>query len=306
MSSDADLNFFEGLVEKKAEEPNPPSAPPTQPAPRIPTSRSIFSHPDAHPVALDLALLKHFQLEWLQWLPDTLFHEIEQTFKTSIAEINKLKILATQTLHVVDSFWEEWEIFEKTLWALNGTVPLVRLVQPPDLPILFAGVDIASSIREEKFSEEVARYCAAVFLNENVHYAAPPLDFCQRYLSNPYYICKDCGKHGDLIEPFDGLCTSCAGHYDTEHPFSFKPDPEAINRGAGKNISIHLTYEYEHVRERFNTLNAMAPDKVASSIREVSEDIQAAKLITAVDFMEYRKKQLNDQMSTLKDWLESV
>ena len=291
-------------MDKKAEEPSPSAV--TQPAPRIPTSRSIFSHPDAHPVALDLALLKHFQLEWLEWLPDTLFHEVELTFKTSIAEVNKLKILAAQTLHVVDSFWEEWEIFEKTLWALNGTVPIVGLIQPPDLPILYAGVDIASSIREEKFSEEVARYCAAVFLNENVSYAAPPLEFCQRYLSHPYYICKDCGKHGEILEPFDGLCTSCAGHFDTEHPFQFKPDPEAMKRGAGKNISIHLTYDHEPTKARFAELNAMPADKLASAIREVPEDIQSAKLITAVDFMEYRRKQLSDQMSTLKDWLETA
>jgi len=288
-------------MEKKAQEVTPPTP---APAPRIPTSRSIFSHPDAHPVALDLILLKNFQLEWFSWLPDTLFSEIEQTFKTSIAEVNKLKIMATQTLHVVDSFWEQWEIFEKTLWALNGMMPMTKVLQPPDLSILYSGVDMAGAIREEKYSEEVARYCAAVFLNENVFYAHEPLSFCQQYICQPYYSCKDCKKKGDINNTFDGLCTACAGHYDTEHPFKFKPDPDAIKRGAGKNISIHLIYDAEPTKARFKELDAMPADKVSSAIKENVEDIQSAKLIVAVDFMKFREKQLTDQMATLKDWLE--
>src|SRR5436190_15562058 len=108
----------------KEAEPAPvvPSEEPSSATRRL-SSKSLFSHPDAHPVVLDFALLKTFQFDWLSWLPDTLFSEIESTFGGSIAEVNRIKILATQTLHVTDLYWEHWDIFEKTIMALNGVVP---------------------------------------------------------------------------------------------------------------------------------------------------------------------------------------
>lgn len=289
----------------KEESAEPPPVPTPQ-APRILTSRSVFSHPDAHAVVLDMVLLKNFHIDWLSWLPDTLFSEIEQTFKTSIAEVNKLKILATQTLHVIDAFWDQWEIFEKTLWALNGMIPRTDVIQPPDLPILFAGVDIADNVRKETFSEEVGRYCAAVFLNENVFYAPEPLKFCQDYITQPYYHCKDCGKKASALPPFDGLCSSCAGHFEHEHPFSFKPDPDLLKNGVGRNLEIGVTYNPTPVKNRFEELDSMPAAKVAGALRETPEDIQAAKLITAIDFMKYRSQQLAEQLGSLRSWLEDA
>jgi len=255
-------------------------------------------------LALDLVLLKNFELEWLTWLPDTLFHEIELTFTTSIAEVNKLKILAAQTLHVTDVFWEKWEIFEKTIWALNGLVPRVDVMQPPDLPILMAGVDMANSIRQETYGDEVARYCAAVFLYENVFYAPEPLHFCQEFITQPYYHCHDCGKRASALPPFFGACTACLHVFDSAHPFSFKPDPE-LKPGTGRNISIEQTFDPDSVKKRFEVFDALPADKLQSVITETADDIQAAKLITAVDFMKHRSQQLAEQLTSLRSWLES-
>lgn len=306
MGNTAEENFYDELVGKTAEAPPPVVEPetsaPAETSGKKISQRSLFSHPETHPYALDLALLKHFHLEWMSWLPETLFKEIEGTFQTSIAEVNKLKILAAQTLHVTDMYWEHWELFEKTLWALNGHVPRIDVFQPPDLPILFAGVDIAHSIRDEPYSEEVARYCAAVFLNENVFYAPAPLDFCQKFITQPFYTCRDCDKKSSALPPFDGLCSSCAGHYDDLHPFNFKPDPEAVKRGRGKNLTYGKTYDQDPTKKRFEELNAMSDP--ASSIKETVEDIQSAKLITAVDYMGHKSQQLSDQLGSLRDWLE--
>lgn len=309
MQKTAEEIFYEELVGKTAEAAPAPEEPEEVEAPPTPETsgkkispRSVFSNPETHPYVLDLAMLKHFQLEWMEWLPETLFKEVEQTFQTSIAEVNKLKILAAQTLHVTDMFWEKWELFEKTIWALNGQVPRLDVLQPPDLPILYAGVDIAHSIRDESYSEEVSRYCAAVFLHENVFYAAPPLEFCQRYITQRYYICRDCEKKGSALPPFDGLCSSCGGHFDDEHPFNFKPDPEAVKRGYGKNLTYGNTYDPDPTKKRFEELNAMKDP--ASSIKETVEDIQAAKLITAVDYMNHKSQQLSEQLSSLRGWLE--
>jgi hypothetical protein len=303
----AEETFFDSLVGKTAEEAPPeekeqPAVAPPQEAPKRISQRSVFSNPETHPYVLDLVMLKHFRLEWLSWLPETMFREVEQTLQTSIAEVNKLKILATQTLHVTDMYWEHWDLFEKTLWALNGQVPLLGHLQPPDLPILYAGVDIAKSIREEPYGEEVSRYCAAVFLNENVFYAPDPLGFCQKYITQPYYTCRDCEKRGSALPPFDGLCSSCGGHFDDDAPFSFKPNPEAVKKGLGKNLTTGKTYDPDPTKKRFDELNAMSDP--SGSIREIVEDIQAAKLITAVDYMNHKKKQLSEQLSSLRGWLE--
>lgn len=303
MTSPEDI-FVEELMRKKAEEVTPP---PDLSAPKSLTSKSVFSHPDAHPVALDLVLLKNFELEWLSWLPDTLFSEIEKTFSTSIAEVNRLKILAAQTLHTIDAYWDNWEIFEKVLWSLNGQIPRTDVIQPPDLSILMSGVDMADGIRKETYGEEVARYCAAVFLHENVFYAPEPLGFCQKYISQPMYKCPDCGQTGSALPPFEGICWSCGEHFDSEYPFRFKPDPNslAVRKGAGTKVSIGLTFDPEPTKNRFQELDSLPQDKLRASIHETVEDIQAAKLIIAVDYMKYRSQQLAEQLTSLRSWLEA-
>ncbi len=306
----AEENFYEHLVGKIAEEiTHPPQE--AEIVVKEPENSSkispkgIFSNPDAHPYVLDLILLKHFNLDWLSWLPETLFKEIETTFKSSVAEVNKIKILAIQTLHVTDMFWEQWELFEKVLWALNGHVPIITSIQPPDLPLLYAGVSIADSIRKETYSDEISRYCAAVFLNENVFYAPPPLEFCQAFITQPFYICKDCDKKGSALPPFDGVCTSCGGHFTDETPLNFKPDQEALKRNRGKNLTYGNTYDPDATKQRFEELNKM-DNLTASFIKETVEDIQAAKLITAVDFKTYKEKQIAEQLAALRGWLETV
>lgn len=298
--------FFDGLqvMVKEAEQRPPQAQEEPAAAPKLPTSRSLFSHPDAHPVVLDFALLKTFQFDWFSWLPDTLFSEIESSFGGSIAEVNRMKILAVQTLHTTDLFWEHWEVFEKTVSALNGIVPRADVLHPPDLPLLYAGVDMANEIRKEEYGEEVARYVAAVFLYENVHYAPDPCEFAQPYITQATYCCKDCDKCGSAIPPFDGLCTSCAGHYTDEKPLNFKPDPEALKKGLGRNLTFGVTYDLKPTKEKFESLNSMSGDLLSHISMDKAEDIQAAKLITAIDLKNHRAQQLKEQLDSLKGWME--
>lgn len=298
--------FYDGLQEmvKEAQPPQVVEEPAVAAAPKRLSSKSLFSHPEAHPVVLDFALLKTFQFDWFHWLPETLFSEIEKSFGGSLAEVNRLKILAVQTLHVTDQFWEHWEIFEKTVIALNGIVPRTDVLQPPDLPLLYAGVDMANSVRDEEFGEQVSRYAAAVFLHENVHYAPDPCEFAQPYITQATYCCKDCDKCGSAIPPFDGLCTSCAGYFSDEKPLNFKPDPEAVKKGLGKNLTFGVTYDMEPTKKRFEALNAMSGDLSPHVNMERAEDIQAAKLITAMDFKNHRAQQLKEQLEALKGWME--
>ena len=306
MRKRADEAFFEGLAGKLPEALEPTEEEVSdimrektaQQALRPVTKNNLFSHPEAHAFVLDLALLKTFQLEWLQWDPDTVFEEIQKTFNTSIADVNKVKIMATMTMHVTDVFWDKWEVFENGILAVNGIIHRNNLIQPPDIPLLMAGIDIANSVRKEDFDEEVARYSAACFMNDEVSYAPPPLDFCQRYLSNRRFRCGECGKEGSARPPFNGHCTSCSRQSE-DHPFNFKPAEDS--KDDPKKLEYFDVLDPEPTKKRFDELIKMPIEDVR--IREVAEDIEAAKLIAAVDYMMFRRSQRDRQLAEIKDWM---
>lgn len=313
MSKRLEEEFYEELKMGKRKMATPSQAPPvgavldtsgafsSKPTPVTP--RNLFSHPDTHPVVLDMALLKVFQLDWFPWLSDTLFHEIEREFKTGIAEVNRIKLMAAKTLHIVDGFWDHWEIFEKVLAGLNGVVPQLDVMQPPDLAALYAGIDIASGIRQETFGDEVKRYCAAAILNEGSTYAPAPLDFCQEFISQPTYKCRDCDRTGSALPPFDGHCPTCTQKFEQDKALSLKPDPDMKDKTKGADLEYHLTYDPQPTKKRFEELDKMPPDQVSDAIREVPEDVESARLIVATDFMRYRSRQLKEQLEGLRDWL---
>lgn len=311
MSKRLEEAFYEGLKEReKIAAPKLPvgasldtSGAFAQPQPVNPDN--IFENPHAHPVVLDMILLKKFQLDWFPWYGDVLFRSIEQEFKTSVAEVNRLKIMAVQNLHVIDAFWEHWEVFEKVLAGLNGIIPQFKLMQPPDLATLYAGVDIANGVRVESFSDEVKRYCAAVLLHEGVSYAAPPLDFCQEYVSQPVYRCKDCDRTGSALPPFDGHCPTCTQKFEQDKAFSLKPDPDMKDKTKGADLEYTLAYDPQPTKRRFEELSKMPAEQLSASIGETAEDIESARLVVAVDYMQYQQKQLKEQLESLRGWLEA-
>jgi hypothetical protein len=298
--------FFEGLgAEKKKSATEVKAAPEEDKAAyqalRPVTKSNLFSHPEAHPFVLDMALIKAFQVEWFTWESETLFKEIELVFSTSIADINKVKILAAMTLHVTDVFWDKWEIFEKVIAAFNGIIPRPNYMQPPDISSLMAGIDIANSIRNEEFDEEIGRYVAACFLFDEVSYAPPPLDFCQIYLSQPKYRCKHCSNTGSALPPFDGHCDSCSQKFEDEHPFNFRPAEGA--KDDPKDVEYYFKLDHRPTEERFKHLISLPYDQV--KIEETPEDVESAKLIAATDYMVFRQGQRDKQIQEIKDWMTS-
>jgi hypothetical protein len=84
-----------------------------------------------------------------------------------------------------------------------------------------------------------------------------------------------------------------------------KPDPDMKNKTLGNNLQYSLTYESQPTKKRFEELSAMSPDQAADAIGETVEDVEAARLILATDFMKFRSKQLKDQLESLRGWLEA-
>lgn len=264
------------------------------------TLRNLFTHHDAHPVVLDLALIRSFQLEWLTWEPETIWASIHSMFQTNVSEHNRAKIRAIQTLHVVQAPWELWQVFEKTCQALNNNVPRYDVMQVPTLEQLYAGVDIMDTLRREEFSQEVKSYMAAAVLNEDVFYVPAPLDFIQVEVSQPFYRCEDCGHlYSALFH--DGVCDNCTQKFDSEQGLSMRPKPELLEAGLGKRMTLSLKFDPDAVQKRWEEIRTKKIEDV--SLEETQTDAQVARLMVARDYMNIRRRQLAEQLISLKSWL---
>ena len=267
------------------------------------TVRNLFTHHETHPLVLDFALLKTFGLAWLGWEAETVWAEIQRVFSTQISELARAKIQTIKTIHVSNGPWEAWQVFEKIIQGLNNNVPKWEFMQAPSLEELYAGMDILESIRVVDFSDEVKGYMAAAILHEDVIFCPPPLDIVQVEVTQPYYLCKDCGNQDDALF-HDGICDTCSHKFDAEQGFSFEPSPDF--KGKGRNTEIVLKFDPDATQSLWDSVKDKKTADVADSIPETAEGTQVAKLLLARDYMNVRRKQLADQLVGLKTWLGAV
>lgn len=135
---------------------------PSPPIPLRVTNKTLFIHPDAHPVILDLALLQKYGPEWIWWEPETISIRVGKDFG-AISDLNFSKTMAMKTLHLVDSFWHQWEVFNWCTFPLNGLFPDFEVMQVPTVAQCMVAVDTANRVREDvRFSDEVARFIGLV------------------------------------------------------------------------------------------------------------------------------------------------
>ncbi len=142
------------------------------------SSKNILHHPDAHPVALDLLLIKKYGLDWLEWDAESAEIIIPRDLNSPISEVNAHKINAMRALHLVDSFWEKWEVFIWTTMAFNGVLPNFTILQVPTVAQCMVAVDTANRVRMDvSWSEEVKNLLASVHLYDGILCPQPPLEF---------------------------------------------------------------------------------------------------------------------------------
>jgi hypothetical protein len=223
-----------------------------------PVNRSVFQRQDAHPVVLDMLLLDKFGAEWLTWEPETIWSEIKAEFGVLPSTHVSNKVNAVKTLHVVDSPWTEWEVFNVIVEALVGNIPDFRRLQRPSPSDLIPAVHIMNRVKHKDFSEEVGRFVAACFLDASVLYLPPPVDFAQPYAEMPRYRCTKCGNI-DTDEEND-MCDSCGA------------PQEALEKTA--------TNDPSSVKRRYDEVKA-AGDNRSFYLMENTDDIQVAKLLVA-------------------------
>lgn len=157
------------------------------------TRRNIFQHPDAHPIALDLALLSRYGPEWLEWEPETLVHVVPRHFGVAgISDVNLHKLQAIKTLHFTERFWLDWEVFGWCCAALNGVPPDFQKIQPPTITQALIAVDASMRVRTDvSWSEELLEYLHQLHVFRGFMCPVAPLDFVK--VDHEYYA-VDCAR----------------------------------------------------------------------------------------------------------------
>lgn len=141
--------------------------------------KNLFQHRLSHPIALDLMLLHKYGHLWLTWEPETLQMHLAEDFGGS-SDLCVSKIMAVKTLHLVDSFWEQWEVFGWCAMPFNDMFPDFDMMQVPTVAQCAVAVDVAGRIRGDvPWSNEVKLYLEAVHKHDDIYVTQPPLDFIQ-------------------------------------------------------------------------------------------------------------------------------
>jgi len=244
-------------------------------------SRNNFLvHHDTHPLTLILLCIERMGTDWMDWEPDVLRSELLRTFRQpSIYTGNWEMVQAGRTCLLTVSPWKAWEVFVLVCHAFNNNIPDFQNLQRPTPAQIAACVDTMHRLGSHEFSNDVERFIAAVFLDESIDYLPPLLSFAQEWVSSPMYRCRRCGKvdHDDD----NGVCDSC-GAPDTELEKGNVNDPEPV-------------------RKRYEAVLALGEDR--PELQETPEDVQTAKLLLVKEYVEYRRRQLEEQLAVVREEL---
>ena len=258
---------------------------------------SIFKDEQAHPLVLLRKYLSMFGLDALEWEPEVVKRSVEDETGTSMARVNLMKLLAAITVANHDRFWEDWQTFHFLSQALNNLIPSSGSMQDQSIGQMMVAVDIANAIRQDlgsltrvpEFSERVARYIAAQAQESGVWYLPAPLDFANRYAAGFMQECLRCGNEEEQQD--DGLCSYCTQRYDLDSLQKMEPDERLAKKFDSSKVKPYVMYPYEKVSRRLT----QALTRKNEVLGETPEDVCAARLLTGLEYMSYRRSQLARQ-----------
>jgi hypothetical protein len=164
-----------------------------QAVPSIVTAKNLFTHPEAHPIIIGLALVKKYGADWLEWEAETLEIRVPRDFGIrEISSLNMSKIHAIKTLHLIDAYWQRWEVFLACTMPFNNMLPDFEVMQVPTLAQCMVSVDTANRVRTDvTWSEEVKAYLSAVYRHDGIVCVLSPLDFVKIDSSEYIVDCDD-------------------------------------------------------------------------------------------------------------------
>ncbi len=171
------------------------------------TSANIWRHQDAHPLILVLMLLDKYGNDCIEWHPDVLKMTLDKD-KIQVSNTAWSKILATRVVLASPSPWRQWNAFHWISLALNGVSPNFVFFEKPEIGFMVVAADVMKICDPARqTSDDVDKFVAAVFRDDGLVFAPPPLDICTRELEDRKLLCTDCSAiHRD---DNDVKCISC-------------------------------------------------------------------------------------------------
>ena len=109
---------------------------------------------------------------------------ILQRNNIDLSPIEMDMINALKTLLAVDTPWQDPFIFENIVDAVNGNPVMPETITKPPLENIMCAVQIMNDIRKLEFSEDIAKYIAAVAINDEMIYLPKPISFANKCIPN--------------------------------------------------------------------------------------------------------------------------
>jgi len=129
-----------------------------------------------HAVPLDVLLLKKYGPIFLTWESEALLAEVEEDFGPT-GQVTWARVESMRLLHVNQTFWTEWEVFENVTAAIAGNPPVFSYVQPPEPEEIALALHVAQQVdNSHKFDDDVLGYMAAALLYGGLWYLEGSLE----------------------------------------------------------------------------------------------------------------------------------
>jgi len=120
--------------------------------------------------------------EWLSIEPETLSIVIQKR-GIDMSEVSMDMINAIHSIVSTDTPWSDIFIFENVVDALNGNSVIPETITKPSLEDIMVAVSIMQDIKQDNsFSDDIAKYIAAIAQDEQILLLPPPIDFTNKFI----------------------------------------------------------------------------------------------------------------------------
>lgn len=142
------------------------------------TLKQLVESPEAHPLVLNLLMLRKYGSAWLAWAMPAVERALEE-ISPAVHDLSVSKLMACQACHTSEGPWTHWELFSPVTSALTDVLPDFEQMQVVDPVQITLAIGIMNTLedRHELWSDEVRRYLSASFQYHNVACPIPPVNF---------------------------------------------------------------------------------------------------------------------------------
>lgn len=197
--------------------------------------RRFLLDPDTNPIHLANEMSKKYGREWLKWEPETLWETIRKDWLTYPNDEAKNKLMAVKVLLANDSFWSEWEVFEKICVAFNDRVPTFSTMEDLSIAELALGVALANKIKKRTFGNEVRAYVASEAQEDGYVLLPEVLSFAQETLDNLIQ-----GTYGEEVRDL------LKARNPTSMNVTDSDDPVHVQAGHLQAVAVYLKMKDTH------------------------------------------------------------